>query len=187
MKAPMPNTLPFDLGALLATTDRDAPLHELALIRRELVELDYASPDVYEPPRGTMTLAAAKGPGHDPWPIIQAIRAPSEEILDAAEGVGLGVNGWIRGEVVVLERARRLFPGYSPCKVGFVILSAGLACARAEFEVKALRCKPKLALSGEASDGYWTIDTFFPEGVAAAREHMLSLLHLEDCGMDPFA
>lgn len=76
-----------------------------------------------------------------------------------------------------MERARFLFPDFSPLKVGLVVLSAGLVCARTEFEVKAVvgRAIPGLSPGSPGS----TIDGFWPEGVSAVREHMLSLLRLE--------
>lgn len=165
-----------DLCEMLTDLSRTDGLLELALIRRELDEIDDESPETYSGPRSSMKLAQARH-HHDPWPIIEAIRAPSWEIVEAAAGLGISVKGWIEGSSEVLERARFLFPGHSPLKVGLVVLSAGLVCARTEFEVQAVvgRMIPGRSPGSPCS----TIDGFWPEGVSAAREHMLSLLRLE--------
>lgn len=165
-----------DLCATLMELPHTAGLVELALIRRELGEVDDESPETYSGPRSSMKLAQARH-HHDPWPIIEAIRAPSWEIVEAAAGLGISVKGWVEGSTEVVERARFLFPDFSPLKVGLVVLSAGLVCARTEFEVKAVvgRAIPGLSPGSPGS----TIDGFWPEGVSAAREHMLSLLRLE--------
>ncbi|WP_295049514.1 hypothetical protein [uncultured Paracoccus sp.] len=165
-----------DLCATLMELPHTAGLVELALIRRELGEVDDESPETYSGPRSSMKLAQARH-HHDPWPIIEAIRAPSWEIVEAAAGLGISVKGWVEGSTEVVERARFLFPDHSPLKVGLVVLSAGLVCARTEFEVKAVvgRAIPARSPGSPGS----TIDGFWPEGASAAREHMLSLLRLE--------
>ena len=165
-----------DLCATLMELPHTAGLVELALIRREMGEVEDESPETYGGPRSSMKLAQARH-HHDPWPIIEAIRAPSWEIVEAAAGLGISVKGWVEGSTEVVERARFLFPDHSPLKVGLVVLSAGLVCARTEFEVKAAtgRAIPGLSPGSPGS----TIDGFWPEGVSAAREHMLSLLRLE--------
>ena len=169
-----------DLCETLMDLSHTDGLVELALIRRELGEIDDDHPETYRGPRSSMKPALARH-HHDPWPIIEAIRAPSFEIIEAAAGLGINVKGWIEGSTEVVERARFLFPDHSPLKVGLVILSAGLVCARTEFEVKALvgRAIPGLSPSSPGS----TIDGSWPAGVSAAREHVLSLLRLEALGM----
>lgn len=165
-----------DLCETLMDLSHADGLVELALLRRELGEIDDESPETYSSPRSSMKLAQARH-HHDPWPIIEAIRAPSWEIVEAAAGLGISVKGWVEGSPKVVERARFLFPDHSPLKVGLVVVSAGLVCARTEFEVKAVvgRASPGLSPNSPGS----TIDGFWPEGVSAAREHMLSLLRLE--------
>lgn len=168
-----------DLCEMLMDLSHADGLVELALIRRELDEVDDESPETYSGPCSSMKLAQARH-HHDPWPIIEAIRAPSWEIVEAAAGLGISVKGWIEGSTEVVERARFLFPDHNPLKVGLAILSAGLVCARTEFEVKAVVGRANPGLSPN-SPGF-TIDDFWPERVSAAREHMLSLLRLDELG-----
>ncbi len=63
-----------DLCATLMELPHTAGLMELALIRRELGQVDDESPETYSGPRSSMKLAQARH-HHDPWPIIEARRS----------------------------------------------------------------------------------------------------------------
>lgn len=172
-----------DLCEALTRLPADPRLPCLTLIRRELAALIVSGAEDYVTPRASMNLGHAMGEHLSPWPYIEAIQAPAYEIVNAASSLKLGVPAWIKGDDTLIARSLALFPDYTPCMVGYVILSAGEVCARAEFEVKALMRQPPLGLF-PASGSTHTIDDYWPQGVARARHHMRSLLALEECRLN---
>lgn len=111
-------------------------LRDGLLLQRE-AQAHKLDPRGYEPPMGKWSLDDSLGirPDENPWPTIEEVRKPSEDVLEAAMRFGVGMNDDRKG----YEAGRDLFPSLADR----MHLTAALAkcadfCARAEAFVKNL-------------------------------------------------
>lgn len=139
-------------------------LRDGLLLQREAL-LHKRDPRGYEPPRGKWELdeGLAVPLKDNPWPVIEEVRRPSEEVLEAAMRFGVSMNDDRTG----YEAGRELFPALADR----MHLTAALAkcadfCARAEAFVKNLAAR----ISGRETLPYQDHDKCWPENARQAVE-----------------
>lgn len=147
-----------------------------SLIRREALRAMDDDPILYLGPEGEMPfLDAAAFKGRDPWPVAKAMRRHAQEVQDAAGDLDLHVQDWIARDPEVEARSRKVFPDLPPIWIEFVVLSAGRAIARAEYEAKLLSMPAALE---NARAGRWGPHQCFPHQVLLAWEISLGLVRV---------
>jgi hypothetical protein len=136
-------------------------LRDGLLLQRE-VQAHKRDPQGYTPP-GTLRLndGIVADPNESPWPTIEAVRGPAQEVLEAAARFGVDMDDDQTG----YQAGREFFPALADR----MHLTAALAkcadlCARAEAFVKNLSAR----LRGEATAPYPTHENCWPVNAEAA-------------------
>lgn len=152
------------------------------LILKELEQLRDVGPDSYTAPvdRHSVIELRRAMKIRDPWPIINSICKESNMILEAACTFGFSDSYLMYDDTAEdALKATRVFKGYTPYEVAFVVLTAAAFCAQTEFEVKLAVHQTKPRISPLPKRITWTLQGCSPQNAAAVREHYRSLLKLE--------
>ncbi|MEJ2031085.1 MAG: hypothetical protein P8X66_14830 [Maritimibacter sp.] len=142
------------------------------LLRREILKCLEGD---YTPPEGSVGDLRMNADGN-PWPYINQLRAPAQEVLSAAATLSIGFQDWT--DFREPAAAAKIFNDpLDRVALRVVLMSCAAFCAAAEFETKVSRHARHQSCSIEAAASTYPLSQCWPENAAQHLADAQSVLN----------